>query len=190
MPPKYCSEFPSWSGCGCLFLLFSAKQRQLEAAKIILCAFTYLPSSKTRVTGAKSFLLLVQKCIYPENSREFTGKFHSHFRERECKWKIPFPISGTGMRVENSLPKFRDGNWGPVFPGMIGNGNSRSPLFCRGIWPLLNAKPAHYFLPFCRFLGRCDNRSKMAREILFSFQFKISSGCSSISWDGGSLEIL
>ena len=27
--------------------------------------------------------------------------------------------------------------------------------FCRGIWPLLNAKPPHYILPFCRFLGRC-----------------------------------
>ena len=47
------------------FLLFSAKQRQLEAAKIILCASTHLPSSKTRVTWGKSFLLLVQKCIFP-----------------------------------------------------------------------------------------------------------------------------
>ena len=27
--------------------------------------------------------------------------------------------------------------------------------FCRGIRPLLNAKPPHYILPFCRFLGRC-----------------------------------
>ena len=47
------------------FLLFSAKQRQLEAAKIILCASTHLPSSKTRVTWGKSFLLLVQKYIFP-----------------------------------------------------------------------------------------------------------------------------
>ena len=30
------------------------------------------------------------------------------FRERECEWKFPFPISGTGMRVENSIPDFRE----------------------------------------------------------------------------------
>ena len=25
------------------------------------------------------------------------GKFHSHFRERECEWQIPFPTFGTGI---------------------------------------------------------------------------------------------
>ena len=58
------------------------------------------------------------------------------FRERESKWKIPiqfsgtgtvmkipFPFSGTGMRVKNSIPDFRDGNWRTVFPGIPGNGN-------------------------------------------------------------------
>ena len=43
--------------------------------------------------------------------------------------KIPFPFSGTGMGVENSIPDFRDGNWRPVFPGIPGIGNSRSWLF-------------------------------------------------------------
>ena len=66
---------------------------------------------------------------FPGNSREIPGKFHSHLRERECKWKIPFPFSGTGMRVANSIPDFRDGNWRPVFPGIPGIGNSRSWLF-------------------------------------------------------------
>ena len=42
--------------------------------------------------------------------------------------KIPFPFSGTGMGVENSIPDFRDGNWRPVFPGIPGIGNSRSWL--------------------------------------------------------------
>ena len=44
------------------------------------------------------------------------------------EWKIPFPFSGTGMRVANSIPDFRDGNWRPVFPGIPGIGNSRSWL--------------------------------------------------------------
>ena len=65
---------------------------------------------------------------FPGNSREIPGKFHSHLRERECKWKIPFPFLGTGMRVANSIPDFRDGNWRPVFPGIPGIGNSRSWL--------------------------------------------------------------
>ena len=43
--------------------------------------------------------------------------------------KIPFPFSGTGMGVENSIPDFRDGNWRPVFPGIPGIGNSRSWLY-------------------------------------------------------------
>merc|ERR1711983_416581 len=65
---------------------------------------------------------------FPGNFREIPGKFHSHLRERECKWKIPFPFSGTGMRVANSIPDFWDGNWRPVFPGIPGIGNSRSWL--------------------------------------------------------------
>ena len=61
------------------------------------------------------------------------------FRERESKWKIliqfsgtgtvmkiPFPFSGTGMRVKNSIPDFRDGNWRTVFPEIPGNGNGNS----------------------------------------------------------------
>ena len=36
---------------------------------------------------------------------------------------IAFP---TGMI--NSFPMFRHGNWGLVFPGMFGIGNSRSPM--------------------------------------------------------------
>ena len=47
------------------------------------------------------------------------------------EWKIPFPFSGTGMRVANSIPDFRDGNWRPVFPGIPGIGNSRSWLLGR-----------------------------------------------------------
>ena len=65
---------------------------------------------------------------FPGNSRKIPEKIHSHLRERECKWKIPFPFSGTGMRVANSIPDFRDGNWRPVFPGIPGIGNSRSWL--------------------------------------------------------------
>ena len=40
-----------------------------------------------------------------------SGKFQSNFREREWKFhKIPFPFSGTGMRVKNSIPIFGNGN--------------------------------------------------------------------------------
>ena len=39
--------------------------------------------------------------------------------------KIPFPFSGTGMGVENSIPDFRDGNWRPVFPGIPRNSRDR-----------------------------------------------------------------
>ena len=42
-----------------------------------------------------------------------SGKFQSNFREREREWKfhkIPFPFSGTGMRVKNSIPIFGNGN--------------------------------------------------------------------------------
>ena len=49
------------------------------------------------------------------------GKFQSHFSETVMK--IPFPFLGTGMRVKNSIPDFRDGNWRTVFPGIPGNGN-------------------------------------------------------------------
>merc|ERR1711867_222590 len=49
------------------------------------------------------------------------GKFHSHFSGTGILMKIPFPFSGTGMRVKNSIPDFRDGNWRTVFPGIPGN---------------------------------------------------------------------
>ena len=42
--------------------------------------------------------------------------------------KIPFPFSGTGMRVKNSIPDFRDGNWRTVFPGIPGIGNGITKL--------------------------------------------------------------
>ena len=42
--------------------------------------------------------------------------------------KIPFPFLGTGMRVKNSIPDFRDGNWRTVFPGIPGNGNGITKL--------------------------------------------------------------
>ena len=45
--------------------------------------------------------------------------------------KIPFPFSGTGMRVKNSIPDFWDGNWRMVFPGIPGN--SREILGIPGI---------------------------------------------------------
>ena len=32
--------------------------------------------------------------------------------------------------MKNSFPNFGNGNGRPVFPGMVGNGNSRSPLGC------------------------------------------------------------
>ena len=32
--------------------------------------------------------------------------------------------------MKNSFPNFGNGNGRPVFPGMVGNGNSRSPLAC------------------------------------------------------------
>ena len=38
------------------------------------------------------------------------------------------------MRVKNSIPNFQNRNWRPVFPGMTGNGNSRSPLLPRTPW--------------------------------------------------------
>ena len=43
--------------------------------------------------------------------------------------KIPFPFSGTGMGVENSIPDFRDGNWRTVFPGIPGN-SREFPGYC------------------------------------------------------------
>merc|ERR1712105_258696 len=82
----------------------------------------YIPDFRERKIPGKSR-------EFPGNSREILGKFHSHLRERECKWKIQFPFSGTGMRVANSIPDFRDGNWRPVFPGIPGIGNSRSWLY-------------------------------------------------------------
>ena len=43
------------------------------------------------------------------------------FRERECEWKIPFPISfpfsGTGMQMENSIPDFREREFGTGIGG-------------------------------------------------------------------------
>ena len=69
------------------------------------------------------------------------------FRERESKWKIPiqfsgtgtvmkipFPFSGTGMRVKNSIPNFRDGNWRTVFPEfqrIPGIGNFSGYCYCK-----------------------------------------------------------
>ena len=87
-----------------------------------------------------------------------SGKFHSQFSGTGMQVEFHSQFSGTGMRVENSVPYFRErecewkipfpifrnGNWRPVFPGMTGNGNSRSPL--QNIMPLfLPVRPSPNF---------------------------------------------
>ena len=42
--------------------------------------------------------------------------------------KLHSQILGTGTGMKNSFPNFGNVNWRPVFPKMVGNGNSRSPL--------------------------------------------------------------
>ena len=43
--------------------------------------------------------------------------------------KLRSQLLGTGMGMKKSFPIFGNGNRRPVFPGMVGNGNSRSPLY-------------------------------------------------------------
>ena len=51
------------------------------------------------------------------------------FWERERESKKHSQLLGTGTGMKNSFPNFGNGNRRPVFPKMVGNGNSRSPLF-------------------------------------------------------------
>ena len=50
------------------------------------------------------------------------------FWEREQGKKLHSQLLGTGMGMKKSFPIFGNGNRRLVFPGMVGNGNSRSPL--------------------------------------------------------------
>ena len=56
--------------------------------------------------------------------------FIPEFWEREREWKIAFPTFGNGNGNEKLIPKLWEREWEAVFPGMVGNGNSRSPLAC------------------------------------------------------------
>ena len=55
------------------------------------------------------------------------------FWERERESKKHSQLLGTGTGMKNSFPNFGNGNRRPVFPKMVGNGNSRSPLVMRPI---------------------------------------------------------
>ena len=83
------------------------------------------------------------------------------FWERE--WKIAFPTFGNGNGNEKLIPKLWEREWeagipGNVwerkFPGMFGNGNSRSPLqqmknyFGRGGWVRLTKLNNVHFLSY------------------------------------------
>ena len=50
------------------------------------------------------------------------------FWERERESKKHSQLLGTGTGIKNSFPNFGNGNRRLVFPKMVGNGNSRSPL--------------------------------------------------------------
>ena len=66
------------------------------------------------------------------------------FWERDREWKKRSQLLGTGTGMKNSFPNFGNGNRRPIFPKMVGNGNSRSPLaqfqteileiFCKRSW--------------------------------------------------------
>ena len=49
--------------------------------------------------------------------RECKWKYHSQFSGTGTKMKIPFPILGMGMRVENSIPDFWEREWDVAIPG-------------------------------------------------------------------------
>ena len=70
------------------------------------------------------------------------------FWEREREWKKHSQFLGTGTGMKKSFPIFGNGNRRPVFPGMVRNGNSCSPLletkknenFNAIMWPILTSK--------------------------------------------------
>ena len=53
------------------------------------------------------------------------------FWEREWERKLHSQLLGMRMGMNKSFPIFGNGNRRPVFPGMVRNGNSRSPLIQR-----------------------------------------------------------
>jgi len=42
--------------------------------------------------------------------------------------ELHFQLLGTGLRMKKTFPTYGNGNGRLVFTGMVGNGNSRSPL--------------------------------------------------------------
>ena len=57
-----------------------------------------------------------------------------NFWEREQEWEIAFPTFENGNGSKNPFPTFGNRNGRQVFPGMVGNGNSRSSLCRRPRW--------------------------------------------------------
>ena len=96
-----------------------------------------------KVSGFRRCFWSVEIPLFPTFCTPFPFLFPTltiHSRKREREYKFAFPnfgngneklhsqLLGTGTGMKKSFPIFGNGNGRPVFPGMAGNGNSRSPL--------------------------------------------------------------
>ena len=103
--PLKASEDPErpWKTLGTALKVFEGPGRQIKALEV-----PSSPSSSGIITHQSSQLTIKEWCQKKIGKSLFfctemqMEKSIPNFRERECKWKIPFPNLGTGIGGRNS----------------------------------------------------------------------------------------